>query len=342
MARSKATSIETQETLDITVVIPTHNRSDALDLTIEHLSNQDFEGAWEAIVVNNNSTDDTDQVVKSWQEKFPVKLKLVHESKPGPAAARNVGAGAAKGRYLVFIDNDILTGPDFLRNHMQFLDSEREGWFIGRVVNPPELRRTPFGRYRDDIHEAYFLGLPQTGTVPYDGAIGANWAMRRDQFFIAGGFDESYSIASCEDAELALRARKSGFKTMFNADSRVVHNDWAIDLKTFLRRQETYSISTVLLWTKYGEESFQLDVVTQNGPINIEKDGFGLALKKSVKGVFAARSFYPMVIRLTEAIESMAPDTKLSRRSYEIATSLAIFRGVREGFLRYTNGTGKS
>jgi hypothetical protein len=92
---------------------------------------------------------------------------------------------------------------------------------------------------------------------------------------------------------IALRARKSGFKTMFNADSRVVHNDWAIDLKTFLRRQETYSISTVLLWTKYGEESFQLDVVTQNGPINIEKDGFSLALKKSVKVFLPLEVFIP-------------------------------------------------
>jgi len=325
----------------ISVVIPTHNRSDALELTLERLSKQDFSGNWEAIVVNNNSTDDTDQVVKSWREKFPVELGLVHESKPGPAAARNAGAKAAKGKYLVFIDNDILTGPDFLQSHVEFLDANPESWFVGRVINPHDLRDTPFGRYRDDLHEEYFHALPEKGTVAYDGATGQNWAMRRDQFFTAGGFDESYSIASCEDAELALRARKSGFKTMFNADSKVVHNDWAIDLKTFLRRQETYSISTVLLWTKYGEESFQLDLVTQNGPINLERDGFGLALKKSAKRVLSARGFYPMMIQLTQAIESMAPDTKLSRRSYELTTSLAIFRGVREGFVRYMNGAGK-
>ena len=62
--------------MKISVVIPTHNRSDALAKTLLNLSEQQFTESWEVIVVNNRSTDDTDEVVRG--QRFPV-----------PAAARS-------------------------------------------------------------------------------------------------------------------------------------------------------------------------------------------------------------------------------------------------------------
>ncbi len=329
--------------MHISVIIPTHNRSEALDLTLEHLAKQEFAGEWEAVVVNNNSMDDTAEVIAKWQAKFPVDLRTVDEKTPGPAAARNAGAKAATGEFLVFIDNDILVDEHFLSLHIKTLRKNPGCWFIGRVKNPGNLRDTPFGRYRDDLHESSFVSLPPDALADYDGATGQNWAMRREEFLVTGGFDESYPIASCEDAELALRARRNGYRTMFNPRSVVIHNDWAIDIQTFCRRQELYSIPSVLLWTKYGDTSIQLEMVRENGPISWNEDSLRRIGKKSAKGIASKILMQSVTSWICRVVERFAPDSGLSRKAYRTATALAIFRGVREGFKRYghlRNGKG--
>ncbi len=324
----------TVSSIALSVVIPTHNRSDALAATLACLAEQDFTEPWEVIVVNNRCTDDTDEVVH--RQNFPAPLRLVHEETPGVAAARNRGAREARGEILVFIDNDILVPPDFIRQHAETLQANPDCWFIGRVINPPELRQNAFGRYRDDLHESYFQHLPTDNFADYDGATGQNWAMRKDEFLTVGGFDESYSIASCEDAELALRARKKGFRTMFNPQSIVVHNDWATDLDSFCRRQELYTISSVLLWKKYGESSFQIEIVKENSPVDWRNDSSRLIGKKIAKAVLASSLGESLTKLACRSIERIAPDTKLSYKAYRTAVALAMFRGVREGFRRYT------
>jgi GT2 family glycosyltransferase len=315
------------------VIIPTHNRSDALIKTLSYLAKQDFGEEWEVIVVNNRCTDDTDELVR--RQNFHAPLRLVHEQTPGAAAARNRGAREACGEILIFIDNDILVSTNFVRRHVETLRANPQCWFIGRVVNPPELRQSAFGRYRDDLHESYFRHLPTNSFADYDGATGQNWAMRKDEFFAAGGFDEGYAIASCEDAELALRARRKGFRTMFNPQSVVVHNDWATDLDSFCRRQEMYSISSVLLWKKYGENSFQKEIVKENSSVDPRNDSLKIIGKKIAKSVFASSPGKSLTKLACGAIEKIAPDTKLSYKAYRTAVALAMFRGVREGFRRY-------
>ena len=72
------------------VIIPTHNRAEALRLTLANLARQQFTEPWEVIVVNNRCTDNTDALVED--QDFPAPLRLVHEDTPGAAAARNAGA----------------------------------------------------------------------------------------------------------------------------------------------------------------------------------------------------------------------------------------------------------
>src|SRR5437870_12215602 len=131
------------------VIIPTHNRADALGLTLANLARQQFTEPWEVIVVNNRCTDNTDALVES--QNFPVSLRLVHEDTPGAAAARNAGAAHAKGQYLLFIDNDVLVEPDFMRCHLVALEAHPRAWIVGQLVNLPEQEGTPFGRFRKSL-----------------------------------------------------------------------------------------------------------------------------------------------------------------------------------------------
>ena len=87
----------------VSVVIPTHNRSDLLPRAIRSVFAQTFQD-WEVIVVDDGSTDDTAAVVRSFRDERVRYVKLERNS--GPSRARNVGIDGARGRYLAFLDSD--------------------------------------------------------------------------------------------------------------------------------------------------------------------------------------------------------------------------------------------
>lgn len=91
----------------VSIVICTYNRSGKLEETLQSVVKQDF-ASLEIIVVDNNSTDDTVQVVK----KYPVKYVL--EKRQGVAYARNTGLETSRGDYLAFIDDDETVNPDWV------------------------------------------------------------------------------------------------------------------------------------------------------------------------------------------------------------------------------------
>jgi glycosyltransferase involved in cell wall biosynthesis len=94
------------------VVIATHNRSALLARTLESLASVTTRRPWEAIVVDNASTDDTRAVVGRLGRTFPARLKYVAEPVPGKYGALNRGVLAAAGEIIAATDDDALVGPD--------------------------------------------------------------------------------------------------------------------------------------------------------------------------------------------------------------------------------------
>jgi hypothetical protein len=161
----------------------------------------------------------------------------------------------------------------------------------------------------------------------------ANLALPASDFARLGGFDEGFSIASCEDWDLAWRARMTGIRVLYDPCNVAVHNDWAVSLEQFCERQRLYSISDVLLWRKYGEQSPRARLVRENSPVRWTADSPRLILKKMVKRLLATKPGRTTV-RLACAVgERMAPDTWWTRRAYQLAVGSAIFKGVREGLV---------
>ena len=92
----------------ISIVIPSYNRSDLLKKILDAVTEQTLsEEQFEVIVVDNNSSDDTKQVVQSYNEKIK-GLKYVLETKQGACHARNRGIQEATGEYTAFLDDDCL------------------------------------------------------------------------------------------------------------------------------------------------------------------------------------------------------------------------------------------
>lgn len=322
--------------IDATIVVPTFNRRDVLVATLGALASIEYPpDRWEVIVVDDGSGDDTEGAVRAWMTETSIRVRYESKANGGPAAARNRGAVIARGRVLVFIDNDVVVAPDFLALHLATLAAHPDCWVVGRVVQPPVMRGTPFGRYREAVSERFHRAQPADRLSETDGVTGQNLSLPAVDFHRLGGFDETFTIASGEDWELGQRARQLGIRILYHPGIVVLHNDWAVSLERFCERQRLYSISDVLLFQKYREASPRARLVRENGPIRWSRDFPWLALKKALKRGLASASGQRMVRACCRASERFAPDSRLTWRAYEAAVALAIFRGVRDGVERY-------
>lgn len=315
--------------MKLSVIIPTHNRSDALSQTLSHLNRQQFDGQWEVIVVNNNSTDDTDAVVKSWQQKFAVSLSLVHEKTPGPAAARNAGARAAQGRYIIFIDNDILTEPDFVQRHVNRLEENPGCWLLNNISNLPHQQNTRLGKFKTHMFPKEYS---ETELVEAEHITGQGMSMLREQFENLGGFDENFFVASGEDRDLAMRAREAGIKILYDPHIRVQQDDWAgASIRDFCLRQRLYNQTEPVFWQKFGDSYFRIQLVRGNLPPNLRDDGIKLFVWKNVKRLLATKLGQEAAIKSCEVAEKVLPAPAVLWRLYRIAIAGAIYRGFQEG-----------
>lgn len=182
---------------NVSVIIPTYNRANVLGRAVRSVLDQDYRD-FEIIVVDDGSTDNTEQVVRAFDKP---QIKYVrHEKNMGPAVARNTGIGHARGKYIAFQDSDDEWFPEKLGRQVQVFEtaSERVGavytgfWRIGDSSRKYEPRRRE--KLQGDIHKELlrgnFLGTP---TI----------LVKKECFKSLGLFDEK--LFHLEDWEAWLR-----------------------------------------------------------------------------------------------------------------------------------------
>lgn len=207
--------------LDISVVISTYNRASVLPAAIESILRQNApEVNYELIVVDNNSTDDTRQVVESFSTRGRRNVRYVFEARQGPSHGRNAGIANARGRIIAFTDDDVRPAADWLSNIKRAFDSNPEVECVGGKIlpswptNPPAwltgdhwgpLAIADYGP--DTIHSA-----PNT---PICWST-SNIAFRSAVFDRIGGF--SGTFMRCQDRELMCRFMGEGGRMMYAPD----------------------------------------------------------------------------------------------------------------------------
>jgi len=217
--------------LDASVVVCTYNRSSSLKRTLASLREQQVaQGVdWEVLIVDNNSKDDTRSVVEDFVRTFP-RARYTHESKQGLSHARNHGIALARGRIILFTDDDVAPEPSWVQrilDGMAAFDCDACGGYIAPVweSRPPPWLTSRFHGFlavRTDRVDTY--RIENDLAPPY----GANMAFRRDVFERFGAFDVTRgrvadTLASGEDGEMFSRIIEGGGKVMFFGDARVHH-----------------------------------------------------------------------------------------------------------------------
>ena len=189
-AKNKNSAVET-----ISVVIPTFNRAGFIERALLSVFNQ-YHKPSEVIVVDNGSTDETVDIIKS---DFP-QVKLIFEKKRGVSAARNTGIRIAKSKWIAFLDSDDEWHPDKLALQLKELEKPSvaarvlhtdETWVKnGSVVTPKRKHAKQWG----DIFESCLKLC----------CISPSSIMLKKQIFAdIGGFDEN--LPACEDYDMWLR-----------------------------------------------------------------------------------------------------------------------------------------
>ena len=107
----------------ISVILPTYNRAKEIPKSIESILNQTYQN-FELIIIDDGSTDNTQEVVARYQDKRIRYIKNM-TSKHGVSVARNIGIRESVGKYITFNDSDDVFYPDKLEKQLAFLESEK-------------------------------------------------------------------------------------------------------------------------------------------------------------------------------------------------------------------------
>jgi len=177
--------------LSLSVVIPTFNRADRLQRTIDAWSGQEEAGHFEVVVVDDGSTDDTPAVLERLASS---RTRWIRQTNQGLAASRNTGARTATGQYLVFSDDDDVPSPQFISELRKTLRSR-----CVRFI-------TCAARYVDADGRVLTIDTPLIDVPLFKGFSGASRmpiCVDRDLYRQVGGFDPE--ITGMEFTEFMLR-----------------------------------------------------------------------------------------------------------------------------------------
>ena len=211
--------------MDISIVISTYNRCGLLEGALRALLSQTpADVAYEILVVDNNSTDQTRPLVEGLAKQNPEKLKYVFEPKQGLSYGRNTGIGAAKAPIIAFTDDDVRVAADWVWRIKTGFEGNPDIDFLGgRVVprwpaEPPPWLTTanwsPLALLDYGDHPFYVDSGKQLCL------IGANFAFQRRAFEKVGLFKTDFQrvkdgIGSLEDHEILLRLWRVGSRGLY-------------------------------------------------------------------------------------------------------------------------------
>lgn len=235
----------------LSVVIPTYNRRERLALVLAALERQTTPaGQFEVVVVDDGSTDDTSDWLK--QRSTAYVLRSLRLSNGGPARARNAGVEAAEGEIVLFIDDDVVPGPELVAEHLRLHDAEADLVVIGPLGSLPRYAQPWVAWEQAKVEEQYRSMERGEWAASFRQFWTGNASVAREHVVAAGGFD--VTLLRGEDVELGARLQERGLQFRFNPRARTLHHAER-SLESWEGAHASYGKAEVAIFGKFGEDN---------------------------------------------------------------------------------------
>jgi GT2 family glycosyltransferase len=238
---------------DASVVVCTHNGSRTLRATLDGLRDIEYPHV-EVIVVDDGSSDHSAAIA----EEFDVRL--IRTPNRGLASARNVGAAAASGEIVAYLDDDAWPDPHWLQYLADTFERTGCGAAGGPNVPPPaglvaeSVAHSPGGPIHVLVSDSEAEHIP-----------GCNFAIRKDVVDALGGFDPQFRTAG-DDVDLCWRLQEAGYGIGFNPAAMVWHHR-RTSVGGYCRQQRGYGRAEALLERKWPQRFNAAGHVTWDGRV---------------------------------------------------------------------------
>lgn len=213
----------------VSIVIVSWNHARWLPLCLDALARTDYAGEWNAVVVDNASTDASAEVAA---RRSPAPAIVENRVNRGFGGGNNDGWRAANGEIVVFLNPDTQVRPGWLAPLVETLVAKPDVGVVGaRLLRPDGRRLQHAGGLIHPNGMGTHRGADAPDGPPYDTprevdyVTGAVMAIRRTLLEETGGFDEDFFPAYFEETDLCLEARNRGLSVVYEPRSVVVHHE---------------------------------------------------------------------------------------------------------------------
>lgn len=226
----------------VSIVIPAYNEGNNIVACVNSLKAQDFSNSeYEIIVADNNSTDNTLDLVKDLGVRYTV------ENTKGPAAAKNAGISMAQGDIIAFVDGDCVAARNWLTTIVAGFQDPEVGCVAGAIRPMEERDSSPLQQF---LIQKQYLAQAQHIRNPFlPFAAAANAAYRQAIFYRIGLFDKKLLIG--EDTDLSWRMQLFANYRVHYAPDAIVFHPYESERKALFRQKRRHACGSVLLYKKY-------------------------------------------------------------------------------------------
>lgn len=237
----------------VSIIIPVYNEGPNVAKTIVSALNNDYKNL-EIIVVNDGSTDDSEDQIKSVQQKHPRKIKLISIPNSGKSTAVNVGIAAASGEVVVATDGDSILSRKAITNLVKHFADPEVGAVAGKIYVSPTNKLLNIFQHLEyavgqNVDKAAYGYLYAVGVVP--GAVGA-W--RKADLEHLGGFADT---TLAEDQDMTLGIMSLGKKVVYEPDA-IAYTEAPHTTRDFLKQRFRWIFGTIQCAWKYKHFMFNV------------------------------------------------------------------------------------
>lgn len=209
----------------LSLVICTYNRDKILDPCLKALISQSQgKSNIEILVIDNNSSDETERVVQNYQKAYP-ELRYFLEEKQGISNARNRGMEEAKGEWIGYIDDDAIVDENFVNESLLTINQREFDAFGGKITSYFKYGQP---RWLKDNFESNVTADTSKGSIPPDQIYGAALFIKKKILKEYNGFNSGIGmkgkkIAYGEEPYLMEKIHSAGYRLGINPAIVICH-----------------------------------------------------------------------------------------------------------------------